>query len=48
MTEKTAAFTSEVLEELFEETDNTPAQELLPLFGNSKKKTLHKMIFPQP
>jgi len=47
MTEKTAPFTEEVLEELFEETDNTPAKELLPLSKNNKKKTLRKMNFPQ-
>jgi len=47
MLKRTAAFTEEILEELFEETDDTPAKELLPLSGGSKKKTPHGMNFPQ-
>jgi len=44
---ETAVFTEETLEELFEETDKSPASELLPLSGDGKKKTLHKMSSPQ-
>jgi len=44
---QTAVFTEETLEELFGETDNSPASKLLPLSGDAKKKTPHTMNSPQ-
>ena len=47
MTKRNNVFPEKKLEELFGETDHSPATELLPLSKNSKKKSLNKMSLSQ-